>query len=76
MAMLEVRDVKKTFFPGTPDEVRRHPAVVRSYLGVESADSAAVLRSGPHPPHARSTESTIFIGGQEDEHPVPTVTRP
>ena len=61
---------------GTPDEVRRHPAVVRSYLGVESADSAAVLRSGPHPSHTRSTESTIFIGGQEDEQPVPTVTRP
>jgi ABC-type branched-subunit amino acid transport system ATPase component/ABC-type branched-subunit amino acid transport system permease subunit len=37
----------KVIATGTPDEVRRHPEVVRSYLGVDSETSAAVLRSGP-----------------------------
>ena len=37
----------KVIASGTPDEVRRHPEVVRSYLGVDSDTSAAVMRSGP-----------------------------
>ena len=37
----------KVIATGTPDEVRQHPEVVRSYLGIESATSAAVMRSGP-----------------------------
>ncbi|WP_372734370.1 ATP-binding cassette domain-containing protein, partial [Nocardioides sp.] len=37
----------KVIAAGTPEEVRRHPEVVRSYLGVDSETSAAVLRSGP-----------------------------
>ncbi|WP_372727739.1 ATP-binding cassette domain-containing protein [Nocardioides sp.] len=32
---------------GTPDEVRNHPDVVRSYLGMDAETSAAVHRSGP-----------------------------
>ena len=38
-------DLGRVIATGTPDEVRGHPAVVRSYLGVEQA---AIERSGVH----------------------------
>ncbi len=41
-------DLGKVIAEGTPDEVRADVEVVRSYLGVDSENSAAVLRSGVH----------------------------
>lgn len=46
---------------GTPDEVRRHPAVVESYLG---AHHAAIERSGPHLATVRTPVLTTSAPGE------------
>ncbi|MFC6152382.1 branched-chain amino acid ABC transporter permease/ATP-binding protein [Nocardioides yefusunii] len=54
---------------GTPDEVRNDPAVVRSYLG---GDSAAINRSGLHVVED-DEDSSVSLKKSENNLPVPTV---
>ncbi len=53
-------DLGRVIASGTPDEVRAHPEVVRSYLGVEQA---AIQRSGLHlAPVSDSDDPTELLG--------------